>query len=381
MNMPQVKADFPRDRSLDSLRGIAAVSVLLLHLSYFKPLNELHGWLAGVYRLISFGHEAVVLFFVLSGYVLYLQISRQAMSYLEFMIKRVCRIYLPYFFAIVVAILMQKFLHPHVDLAMGDLGSSAWTAPLSIKTIVAHILLIFPFTNNHLDPVIWSLTYEMRLSLILPLLVWAAQRLGWPVVVLASLLLLPIDTLLLHKQHFGGGVANVYGTWGHTLAYVSDFVIGAWLASQKSYVANKLAPMQTVSFMMFLLGVIAFEMSSRFSIAGGEFYSIYWHLTLLVAIPMILMAVTTNALLQRILDMRVFHWLGDISYSLYLLHTLILLAIVHLVGPEKCSIWTLALVVALSFLAASLSYLYVEKPSIQLGRSIVKRMAGKAALA
>src|SRR5208282_647946 len=78
---------------LDALRGIAALSVVLWHFfcaTYTVPGVRPIYWIAR-------GDGAVVLFFLLSGFVLSLPFFRaQKPAYLSFIIRRVCRIYLPY---------------------------------------------------------------------------------------------------------------------------------------------------------------------------------------------------------------------------------------------------------------------------------------------
>ncbi|TKI74814.1 acyltransferase, partial [Bacillus wiedmannii] len=59
-------------------------------------------------RLIfSSGNESVIIFFVLSGFVLYRSIQKNYDSYGSFLLKRICRIYIPYIVAIIIAILCQ----------------------------------------------------------------------------------------------------------------------------------------------------------------------------------------------------------------------------------------------------------------------------------
>ena len=56
--------------------------------------------------LVYGGHQAVILFFVLSGFVLYLPYTHTAehILYADFVIKRICRIYLPYQFSVLIVV-------------------------------------------------------------------------------------------------------------------------------------------------------------------------------------------------------------------------------------------------------------------------------------
>src|ERR1700677_1903882 len=89
---------------LDALRGLAACAVIFLH--YSSVPMELPTWLADLiaytpFFLLVCGTQAVVFFFVLSGFVLSLPYIRGSSEpYLAFIIKRVFRIYIPYLVAI-----------------------------------------------------------------------------------------------------------------------------------------------------------------------------------------------------------------------------------------------------------------------------------------
>src|SRR5882762_8330002 len=87
---------------LDALRGIAALMVVINHFVLVGPL----WWVTrSPLRVVALGHEAVILFFILSGFVLTLQLnSSSRINYLDYLIKRICRIYLPYLAVLLAAI-------------------------------------------------------------------------------------------------------------------------------------------------------------------------------------------------------------------------------------------------------------------------------------
>ena len=71
---------------------------------------------------------------------------------------------------------------------------------------------------------------------------------------------------------------------------------------------------------------------------------------------------------------RGFQWLGRVSYSLYLTHTVVLLSLVHalhgIVGHE----WIVLAVLPLSLVVAGLYWRAVENPSMKLGRYLARRL-------
>src|ERR1700733_3820300 len=104
-NPRKVPARHERLYALDSLRGIAAVVVMLRHLLIAVPETvqaQLPLWVTlNPLRIFLNSYFAVTLFFVLSGYVLAPPFFAKARPlYFPFIIKRLCRIYLPFVFAI-----------------------------------------------------------------------------------------------------------------------------------------------------------------------------------------------------------------------------------------------------------------------------------------
>ena len=83
-----------RIASLDALRGVAAFSVVVSHL--LLVLSVLHAPFPASWRAFL-ARWAVLTFFALSGYVLALPyFSGRAPTYGTFVVRRFCRIYLPY---------------------------------------------------------------------------------------------------------------------------------------------------------------------------------------------------------------------------------------------------------------------------------------------
>jgi len=94
---------------LDSLRGLAACSVVLCHATNVLPgvYDDPHRswWLTQTpLALLRAGHAAVIFFFVLSGFVLTLPFLKGPVSYPSFLARRICRIWIPYATAMVAAV-------------------------------------------------------------------------------------------------------------------------------------------------------------------------------------------------------------------------------------------------------------------------------------
>jgi peptidoglycan/LPS O-acetylase OafA/YrhL len=107
----------PRFAELDSLRGLAALAVVLSHFTGVY-LNTRH-YTVFLYkfpmRILLDGRAAVILFFLLSGFVLSLPYRQRGLEYGTFLVRRICRIYLPYLGALLLAVLGDWWHHGPVQ--------------------------------------------------------------------------------------------------------------------------------------------------------------------------------------------------------------------------------------------------------------------------
>lgn len=134
--MPPAQGDTSRVAFMESIRGLAAVQVVLLHFfSAFVPdlvfTPSVQGWASWVHLSpLSFlydGYTAVYLFFVLSGYVLTLSFERQLDHPFAVAVGRILRLAVPALAAVLLAAAIILCVgHPHV--AAGTLSGSAWFA-------------------------------------------------------------------------------------------------------------------------------------------------------------------------------------------------------------------------------------------------------------
>jgi peptidoglycan/LPS O-acetylase OafA/YrhL len=135
----------PRYAELDSLRGIAALTVVFYHfrLMWLFSVQE-HRW-SVVLNPITCGHEAVLLFFLLSGFVLAIPNLRgKGQPYPIYLLRRSLRIYAPYLFALLFAVAGASVWHG--PLGHGYWAANTWSQPVSRHLVLAHDsgILIWP---------------------------------------------------------------------------------------------------------------------------------------------------------------------------------------------------------------------------------------------
>lgn len=361
---------------LDSLRGLAALAVVFWHLaltlldvpagSPYRLGAEIAGYwrLSPLYPLIA-GREAVIIFFVLSGFVLSLPWVRgRRVPYGPFFIKRVCRIYLPYITTVALTFLAYALLSGETVPELGEWFNTPWQRDPSAAEVANYALLVGSFEHEPYNIVIWSLVHEMRVSLIFPLLMLPVMHWRWPVTLAAFLGVSALGTLLSATVARGSDYAG-------TLHYLVFFVVGALLAKHRNEVVawwrRGSRPLHL------LLGMTAFMLY-----AYARVLSSFWDAPrlaldaedLLVGVGAVVLVVwlLASSRAQRVMDWPPLVLLGRISYSLYLLHLLVLFALVRIASPVVSVYLLLPAALALSVGLAWLSYRVVELPSMRLGK-------------
>ena len=355
---------------LDALRGLAAFVVVLDH--YIRlwdnsSLSPTANLLLNHVLIIFFnGRCSVVLFFLLSGFVLTLPYKRgNELPYGTFVLRRLARIYLPYFAALMVAILADWKLHNPIQVSAWF--SRTWTAPLTWPLVLQHVLLIGNYDTAQINTAFWSLAVEMRLSLLFPLLCIPLLRWGRrsSLILLGVFTVINIETPRLLAPRVGGITnGNIYDMTVGIVAFAAGIVLARWLEPAQS-LWGRASRIQRVLFFivsLFLLGYLD-AMSQR------HISTIENALSIIGGCGIMIVALSSHRA-SRVLNHRLPAWLGRISYSLYLVHATVLSTIMHLFFPQLSRLQILVPYIGCALAFAALFYLVVEKPSIRLSRSI-----------
>lgn len=359
--------------ALDSLRGVAALAVVVFHsLQVFPSLEQVfdgRGWpyaspsdlpalllTVAPPALLWAGREAVILFFVLSGFVLALPFVEGTARprWLSFAAKRLVRLILP---CAAVAILLGvavPLIDPSPRPDLSGWFNSSWAEPVTLQLVAGHAALLLD--EYALNNPMWSLHYELRISLVFPLLM-IVVALG-PGVTLAATAA-GVLACLVEMKFIGTGLLT-------TLLFMPHFVLGALLARHREQIAAGLtrtgAPLRLALWLLCYALLIL-----RWLVPAGD---------LVVALAngagsaLLIALILASPRLQAALVRRPLPWLGAISYSLYLVHVPVLLAGLHL-APKGWPAWAVATAAPLvSLLLATVLHRAVERPAITLGRRI-----------
>jgi peptidoglycan/LPS O-acetylase OafA/YrhL len=373
MNVVDRPATMPRYFELDSLRGLAALVVLVNHLemawSDAYPAGSGIG-VSLVNLTLPFGPEAVILFFVLSGFVLSLPaVEGRPQSYFTFVTRRVFRIYLPYLVALTVSVAASLCLHDHP--AGDNWVLSFWSGPVQWRAVGQHVMFLGVYDTNVFDPPIWSLIHEMRISLFFPLLCSIVLRLKnkWA---FALAIFLTALVSWLEKKYPDGTMIPV----ALTLHYTTMFILGICLARERTRIAlwfSRISRPVRISFGIASLLLLAFAWPGFIPLAMRIFHLHFtlfaqW-LTALGAGGLIVICLNSPSC-KRILHWTPIRFLGQISYSLYLMHFIVLLCCVDLLFGRISLSMILCVAFVLSIAVSWCSYRWIELPSMNLGRGL-----------
>jgi len=366
-----------RLHALDGLRGVAAFIVVLHHvLLIAQPVSQPSGepavwsgwwWLERTpLKLLTAGHEAVLVFFVLSGCVVVLPaLKRVDFSWPGLVASRVVRLLLPAWAAIAFATLLLVLVPRVPEQVTGNSWlakqvQSDWSWPRLVEQF-SLMGRVVPYDN-----VLWTLKWEFLFSLLLPgfVVVAVLLRRWW----------LPTGLLAV-----GLGVAGTVGGI-QALEYLPVFFLGVLVAVRlraiegwsESRGAKRLLVVVLVASALLLVGefllapVVPIGTDGSHALVGME---------ALGAVGIVVCAGAATRF-RRVLEGRVPQFLGRISFSLYLVHLPVLATLAFLLGDWNWPVVGLV-GVPLALLTGWAFFRLVEKPLHRVARE-AKRGSARA---
>ena len=357
---------------LDALRGVAALMVVVNHFILVGPL----WWIPrSPLRVLALGHEAVILFFILSGFVLTLQlISDRRISYRDYAIRRICRIYLPYLAVLFTAFSIVNLINIEPVKWAGSWFNDIWTGSFSGREMLDHLLFIGEYKANRVLPVIWSLIYEMRISLMMPLVVYCVSRFSARTCLAAALCISLVSfAFAMGRNTDQTSSPSFSGDWAMTAHFLGMFIVGATLAFHRVRWQQWLDKRGRTMLVLAASLTLYFLSRLVLSITSGAIgqYIFDW-CVVAGAAGMVCTAIVSRRF-TLVLAKRPIVFLGTISYSLYLTHTVVLLTVIHLM-PASGSPWhSIVTAAVLVIPVAAVTHFVVERPSILLGKFLTGR--------
>lgn len=362
----------PRLPQLDALRGLAALYVVVYHVMALpEPHLAVPAW---AQPLIAMGGSGVVLFFVMSAFSLSLTWPRHAASgaaLRSFYLSRLFRIAPLLLVLLAAMVLRDQFRAP----SRYGAQEIAWNASM--------LFGLSPQWQAGIVMGSWTIGVEMLFYLVFPLLALYARRLSVQLALLAATYALALWAALAAPAPLAF-LGNGYGLLTQMPIFVLGCALfGAWRHLREWPQARRRA---------FGLIALALGIAGLAALAYGGLpthrWASSWHLSALgyglVLLGLLLAGEGGGArsfagalvgLSIGVLVNRVTCFLGAISYSLYLVHPLVVsrlygvFARLYAALPEGVAYAAcLALSLALAIPAAWLTYRFVEVPGMRWGR-------------
>ncbi len=339
-------------KSLDGLRGIAAIFVFLCHMRNIASLPPLYT----PYRFFEAGHEAVILFFILSGYVLTYSQERYNISYAAYICRRIFRIYPTYYLSMIVGVVLFLIIKPYKIASYTEWFNGQFPLiVLSTKVFIQSVVLITK-QDNLINGAAWSLVYEVIISIFMLPILFKYKK-------LFNNSLIAIITISLCWQISKN--VKIPFVIAASFNYFIYFYIG-YLAFYNTYYLKYLAYVRCLPIYLVLF-------TSQF-FSYGYINEIH-HTEVLAGLGSIgfIACCIHNQYFAKLLESKLVQFYGKISYSFYLFHMSILYLVIYNFRMYLNLLQMKILIFLLTTFVSLIVYKVIEINFIKFGKHIVKK--------
>lgn len=275
-------------KSIQYLRGIAAVLVVLFHASNALMTH----FTQGAKNYFTWGEAGVDLFFIISGFIMVYITYNKDISFKNFFLKRIIRIY-PVFWVYATIALIIFLINPNMI-----------NRSTAMPTLILPSYLLIPYTEfTNLVQVAWTLVYEVHFYLIFGLCLFFTNKFRY-IAAGIFLSLLAISSLINYDAYYLKFVSN---------PIILEFLLGMivyFIIFRKS---TKDLIILTILFLISLLTIYLNDQQAMRIIKYGIPSFVF--MLVVVYLDSIRMLGVGNSIFSKFLTL-----LGDSSYSLYLSH-------------------------------------------------------------
>jgi peptidoglycan/LPS O-acetylase OafA/YrhL len=346
---------------LDSLRGIAALLVVLFHFTLYREQAK-YGF--------RFGVTGVDLFFIISGFVILLTLEKTK-SWKDFVISRFSRLYPAYWVCVTfttIAILLYSLSGSPAIRQYFEKNPAPGAA-----VFIANLSMVqYYFRINDIDGPYWTLLIEMLFYLTMTLIFLTGKLKQIELIAALSLIVITVYATYLNNIFPPGYKLLRYGF--PLVNYFPLFCAGIVFYKIKFSGASLLR--YCLVAVCFFIQVALFDDGVR---SMGFINRTEYCFALLIYFGLFVLYVN-NRLSFIVNPVTVF--LGGISYSLYLIHQFISITVIIplLVDRYHINFWVTALLIDLPvvLLVATLINRYIEKPAMKFIRDKYKKRLYRA---
>ena len=356
-----------RIESLDSIRGLAALAVLLGHSIGVLAWPMKLTWISlPVINIFFDGLSAVTMFFVLSGFVLsrpYTSADRQQPTrdlYIPtFFIRRFTRVWIPWFcvFCLSLAAMTGFFRVYPTDPPISEWLMRFWHTPQTASSILKQCVFVLHDAGKLLLPQDWSLGVELKGSALIPVYIYLKRKHILLLIALAIILLITLPTGKYYLAFmFGMLLAHYYNA------------VEKWMTAHNFGFKCAILAIGVMLYQIHLAVSSSNETSKAVCCICG------------IGCVLIIVATLGSRRIQAVLNHKAILFLGRVSYSVYLLQFLVLLVVlprlVHCLNtmgihnPWQILLLSMTCCVLATLGLSAITYRLIEVPAIKLGQHL-----------
>lgn len=366
--------------ALDGFRACLALWVYFGHLAYAVGFHN---------RLLSMHPLAVDLFMVLSGFLMvYTWKSKERKersaprNIIAFYVGRFFRIAPLYYFLLVVSgilltnlasmhdVILKTFPPPWITGGEDYSPHTAWSFS-NLKWLLLHVTFLYglvPGMEASTPLPDWSLSLEMQFYFVFPFLLVLFRKVPWMLLALLAATLAYFSPRLFGNyldagflSHFGQPSLIAY----RLNAFLAGMVVAYWLKEKQ--VEASIKPRRQL-YLGLTAAICVLPMTK---------------LVILMYVLFVLLAAGQAPMLTRFFSFKPLRYLGEISYSIYLSHLLLLTPIIYWLitkssfvsfSPILRFLVAVLMTGPLITIASSLLYWFIEKPPIKIGRYLIQKL-------
>ncbi|WP_323590225.1 acyltransferase family protein [Aliarcobacter butzleri] len=306
------------------------------------------------------GGLGVVQFFILSGFVITMVGLRE--TRFEFAVKRFLRILPPIFFALTIIATLYWILYFFNMTSFIDMHSSQWPSLVSWNdfNLISFLKNLF-LVNVNMNMVMWTLRIEIIFYILIFLCLPIIKKKPIKFYVIISLIYIIAYVLDITSKYYFGSYGELYGKIYGQFEYVIFLFLGS----------------------LFYLWYDNKINSTSFIILSGNFFILIWDNELsryiFLSYILIVFSIYFN---NKIQVNKLLQYFGNISYSTYLNHqtigTILMSIFISKFGYSSNNFLFFFITILLLILfISSVSFKYIEQPSQQFARKIIKKVQGE----
>ena len=365
-----------RIEPLDSLRGLAALCVLIYHVKFIHKL-PIDSYSEFIVSRLALG---VPMFFVLSSFSIFYSLEGK-----EFSVKSIQNYFIRRFFRIAPLYYFLVFVYFFYN------GKSLLSLEY-VSTLFLNLTFSFGFSPQHHDGLVaagWSIGIEFLIYFILPVLFCLIRNYR---VAIVSLLIVFFISISLSYEYGAVSYAGKGYSYKHIMVMLPFFFLGIaifWIYKSEKIMLF-ISKLKYVLLFLSLLGVVLIyalyyyqEHHQNVYVNFIQYSKMYVYIAMFCFLFLILLQLSSP---MALFHNKFLNYAGKWSYSIYLVHPLVIFSSKPLydyiyssvlnstASFYICLLYTVVVVLILSYI----SYTYIESKGVDFGKELINKLKQKS---